>query len=141
MPPMGPTSAGAVPPWQQPGLGQRPMTPPQGVPGGLVQGNVTRQGPGYPEEGQPLPRPRARRTGYFGPQAQPGSEGADDAEWSVYDLQKEIEQGRSGRQGRRRGPEPLVDDISGPRTRPMFADDDEPANGLDLDEFGRNRRR
>ncbi len=28
--------------------------------------------------------------------------------------------------------EPTIDDVAGPRTLPMFADDDEPDNGKDL---------
>lgn len=136
---MGP--AAVRPPWEQAAPSQRPAVSPQ----------VAQEAPrspahpaAYPGEGQPLPRPRARRTAYFGPQGQPGEEGEEwpATQWGEqHDIQGAASRARGNpRQGTRPRGEPMIDDVLSPSTRPMFADDDEPANGMNLDS-GKGRRR
>ena len=77
---------------------------------------------------------RARHTGHFGPRPQhldlanPSAWGAPeqgaDLPPAVGTRRPSPHQGMPG--------EPTIDDVAGPRTLPMFADDDDPDNGKDL---------
>jgi len=76
---------------------------------------------------------RARHTGHFGPRPQhldlanPSAWGAPeqgaDLPPTVGTRRPSPQQGMPG--------EPTIDDVAGPRTLPMFADDDDPDNGKD----------
>ena len=77
---------------------------------------------------------RARHTGHFGPRPQ-HLDLANPSAWGApeqgADLPPAVGTRRpSPRQGM--PGEPTIDDVAGPRTLPMFADDDEPDNGKDL---------
>ena len=77
---------------------------------------------------------RARHTGHFGPRPQ-HLDLANPSAWGApeqgADLPPAVGTRRpSPRQGM--PGEPTIDDVAGPRTLPMFADDDEPDNGKEL---------
>ena len=136
---------------------QRPVSAPsqprfQQAPSAQPQGPVARP-PAYSSPAQPshaapnagMPsqpasgeaaqhRRRARHTGHFGPRPQ-HLDLANPSAWGApeqgADLPPTVGTRRpSPRQGI--AGEPTINDVAGPRTLPMFADDDEPDNGKDL---------
>ena len=142
--PQGPVSAPSQPRFPQaPAAPQDPMmTQPQPQPqqpySSPVQPSHAAPDAGMPSqpafgEGAQHHR-RARHTGHFGPRPQ-HLDLANPSAWGApeqgADLPPAVGTRRpSPRQGM--PGEPTIDDVAGPRTLPMFADDDEPDNGKDL---------
>ena len=138
--PQGPVSAPSQPRFPQaPAAPQDPMmTQPQQPYSSPVQPSHAAPDAGMPSqpafgEGAQHHR-RARHTGHFGPRPQ-HLDLANPSAWGApeqgADLPPAVGTRRpSPRQGM--PGEPTIDDVAGPRTLPMFADDDEPDNGKDL---------
>ena len=138
--PQGPVSAPSQPRFPQaPAAPQDPMmTQPQQPYSSPVQPSHVAPDAGMPSqpafgEGAQHHR-RARHTGHFGPRPQ-HLDLANPSAWGApeqgADLPPAVGTRRpSPRQGM--PGEPTIDDVAGPRTLPMFADDDEPDNGKDL---------
>lgn len=136
----GPVSAPSQPRFPQaPAAPQDPMmTQPQQPYSSPVQPSHAAPDAGMPSqpafgEGAQHHR-RARHTGHFGPRPQ-HLDLANPSAWGApeqgADLPPAVGTRRpSPRQGM--PGEPTIDDVAGPRTLPMFADDDEPDNGKDL---------
>ena len=138
--PQAPVSAPSQPRFPQaPAAPQDPMmTQPQQPYSSPVQPSHVAPDAGMPSqpafgEGAQHHR-RARHTGHFGPRPQ-HLDLANPSAWGApeqgADLPPAVGTRRpSPRQGM--PGEPTIDDVAGPRTLPMFADDDEPDNGKDL---------